>query len=135
MPPPSWANRATNEAPKPKPTMRNGRDGRMLDEAVVQGEDAPHAEERQGDDEEAGDGAAAHRDLDRLDEAAPRGRAVRTFALTPTNMPMIPDAIEHAAPTRKANAGHDPDLQAERAAGSLDVSATSAVSTSAMTRR
>ena len=39
-----------------------------------EGEDAVDAEQRQGDDEEAGDGAAAHRDLDRLDEAAPGGR-------------------------------------------------------------
>ena len=38
--------------------------------------------------------------------------AVRTFALTATNMPMIPDAIEHAAPTRKAMAVNDPDRQA-----------------------
>ena len=30
--------------------------------------------------------------------------AVRTLDLTATNMPMIPDAIEHAAPTRNANA-------------------------------
>ena len=37
-------------------------------------EDPVHAEQRQGDDQEAGDGAAAHRDLDRLDEAAPRRR-------------------------------------------------------------
>jgi hypothetical protein len=30
--------------------------------------------------------------------------AVRTFALTLMNMPMIPDAIEHSAPTKKAMA-------------------------------
>ena len=35
-------------------------------------------------------------------------------------MPMIPEAIEHAAPTRKANAGHDPD----REAGERGTSAT-----------
>ena len=43
-------------------------------EAAVEGEDRRHAEQRQGDDQEAGDGAAAQRDLDRLDEAALRGR-------------------------------------------------------------
>ncbi len=37
-------------------------------------EDAVHAEQRQRHDEEAGDGAATHRDLDGLDEAAPGGR-------------------------------------------------------------
>ena len=49
----------------------------LADEGRVEGEDAPHAEERQRHDEEAGDGPAAHRDLDGLDEAAPRrgGRA------------------------------------------------------------
>ena len=34
--------------------------------------------------------------------------AVRTLVLTATNMPMIPDAIEHAAPTRNANAVMSP---------------------------
>ena len=37
--------------------------------------------------------------------------AVRTFGLHAMNMPMIPDAIEQAAPTRKAIAGQDPDRQ------------------------
>ena len=34
--------------------------------------------------------------------------AVRTLALTATNMPMIPDAIEHSAPTKKAKAVMSP---------------------------
>ena len=38
--------------------------------------------------------------------------AVRTFDLDAMNMPMIPEAIEQAAPTRKAIAGHDADRQA-----------------------
>ncbi len=38
--------------------------------------------------------------------------AVRTLALTLTNMPMMPDAIEQAAPTRKAIAGVDAQLDA-----------------------
>ena len=46
-------------------------DGHFADERRIGGEDAPHPEEGQGDDEEPGDGATAHRDLDRLDEAAP----------------------------------------------------------------
>ena len=55
--------------------------------------------------------------------------AVRTFALTLMYMPMIPEAIEQAAPTRKAIAGPD----ADGAPASDGTSATSAVSTSVMT--
>ena len=49
-------------------------DGHVADERLVDGEDAPHAEEREGHDEEPGNGPAAHRDLDGLDKAAPGGR-------------------------------------------------------------
>ena len=47
--------------------------------------------------------------------------AVRTFDLTLMYMPMMPDAIEQAAPTRNANAGHDAD---RRAPARLGTSAT-----------
>ena len=56
-------------------------------EAAVDGEDGPDAEERQGDDEEAGDRATAHGHLDGLDEAAPGGRGDAHVGL---------DADEHA---------------------------------------
>ena len=56
--------------------------------------------------------------------------AVRTFDLTATNMPMIPEAIEHAAPTRNANAVMTPDRQRRPWTGT---SATAGVSTSVMT--
>ena len=61
-----------------------------------QGEDAVHAEQRQGDDEEAGDGAAAHRDLDRLDEAPPGRRRGPDVGL---------DADVHADDPRRHRAG------------------------------
>ena len=48
--------------------------------------------------------------------------AVRTLALTATSMPMIPDAIEHAAPTRKAK----PVMTPIGRPASLGTSATSA---------
>ena len=46
--------------------------------------------------------------------------AVRTFAFTLMNIPMMPEAIEHAAPTRNAIAGPDPELRPE-GAGVRDV--------------
>ena len=55
--------------------------------------------------------------------------AVRTFALTLTNMPMIPEAIEQLAPTMKAN----PVMTPIGRPASLGTSATSAVSTIPMT--
>ena len=105
-------------------------DGDLADEGRVGGEDAPHAEERQRDDEEARDGPAAHRHLDRLDEAAARCRCRPNVGL---------DRDEHADDPRRhrargadeeGEAGHDPDRQARRASGT---SATSAVSTMPMT--
>ena len=87
-------------------------DGHLADEGRIGGEDAPHAEERQGDDEEARDGAAAHRDLDRLDEAAAGRRCRPDVGL---------DGDEHADDPRRhrargadeeGEAGHDPDRQA-----------------------
>ena len=54
--------------------------------------------------------------------------AVRTFALTLMYMPMMPDAIEHRAPTKKANAVMSP-----MGRPAIDgTSATSGVSTHAM---
>ncbi len=61
--------------------------GHVADERGVEHEDAPHAEQREGDDEEAGDRTAAHRDLDRLDQAAPGRRGRPDVGL---------DADEHA---------------------------------------
>ena len=55
--------------------------------------------------------------------------AVRTLDLTATNMPMMPDAIEHAAPTRNANAVMIP-IGRPAIEGT---SATAGVSTSVMT--
>jgi hypothetical protein len=45
-------------------------DGDVGDERRVEREDAPHAEERQRDDEEARNGTTPHRHLDGLDEAS-----------------------------------------------------------------
>ena len=50
--------------------------------------------------------------------------AVRTLDLTATNMPMIPEAIEHAAPTRKANAVMIPIGRPASASGWTGTSAT-----------
>ena len=55
--------------------------------------------------------------------------AVRTLALTATNMPMIPDAIEQMAPTRKAI----PVMTPIGIPASFGTSATSAVSITPMT--
>ena len=55
--------------------------------------------------------------------------AVRTFDLTLMNMPMIPDAIEQAAPTANATAVMIPIGRP----ASFGMSATSGVSTSVMT--
>ncbi len=55
--------------------------------------------------------------------------AVRTLALTATSMPMIPDAIEHAAPMRKAMPVNTPMGRP----ASFGTSATAAVSTMPMT--
>ena len=55
--------------------------------------------------------------------------AVRTFALTAMSMPMIPDAIEHAAPMRNAMPVSTPI----GSPASFGTSATSAVSTMPMT--
>ena len=74
----------------------------VADERRVEREDAPHAEEREGDDEEAGDGPAAHRDLDRLDEAAPGRRRGPDVRLDADEHADDPEAIEHAAPTMNA---------------------------------
>ena len=54
--------------------------------------------------------------------------AVRTFDLTVMYMPMMPEAIEQAAPTRKATPVMMPSWRPK-----TSVSATSAVSTRAMT--
>ena len=55
--------------------------------------------------------------------------AVRTLALTLMSMPMIPEAIEHAAPTAKAI----PVMTPMGSPASLGTSATSADSTMPMT--
>ena len=54
--------------------------------------------------------------------------AVRRFALTLMNMPMMPEAMEQAAPTRKANAVYMPSWTPL-----ISVSLTSGVFTTAMT--
>ena len=60
--------------------------------------------------------------------------AVRTLALTLMYMPMIPDAIEHTAPTRNANAVMSPiGRPAAHRDGNSGTSATSGVSTSVIT--
>ena len=68
----------------------------------------PHAEQRSATTRKPGDGAAAHRDLDRLDEAAAGGRGRAHVRPDADDMPMIPEAIEQAAPTRNANAVRKP---------------------------
>ena len=75
MPPPSWANSATKLAPKPKPTIRNGVEPTGLPEQLaVDAEDAGDAEQRERNDQEAGDRAAAQRDGDRGAQVPLRGR-------------------------------------------------------------
>ena len=106
MPPPSWANSATNDAPNPNPTMRNGACATLTSFTTVwyrvkmpQTPSSDRATTR--NPETAPPRIATWTASTRLRRAAD---AVRTLVLTATNMPMIPDAIEHAAPTRKANA-------------------------------
>ena len=79
----------------------------------IGGEDAPHAEQRQGDHEEARDRAAAHGDLDRLDQAALRRRGRAHVRL---------DGDEHADDARghraggadqEGDAGHEAELEPE----------------------
>ena len=61
--------------------------GLAAGQTAVGGEDAPHAEQRQGDHQEAGDGATAHGHAHRADEAgAGRGRGAQVGL----------DADEHA---------------------------------------
>jgi len=80
-------------------------------EPAVDGEDAPHAEQGKGDDQEAGYRAAAHGYLDRLDQAsARRGR----------NAHVGPDADEHADDA----AGHRAGGTDEEGAAGSDASAT-----------
>ena len=89
--------------------------GHVGDDRVIQREDAPHAEERKRDDEEPGDGPAAHRDLDGLDEAAPcRGRGPNVG----------PDGDEHADDagghrTQRADEEGEGGHQADGHAGQL----------------
>ena len=87
-------------------------DGHFADEGRVQREDAPHAEQRQGDHEEAGDGPAAHRDLDRLDEAALRGR--RRAHVRLDRDVHADDARRHRAQRadEEGEGGHEADGQA-----------------------
>ena len=78
-------------------------DGESPMNAAEGGEDAAHAEQAERDHQEAGDGAAAHGDLHRARRgcAAPPRRCAGS-SCTLMYMPMMPDAIEQAAPTRKA---------------------------------
>src|SRR6478735_1685066 len=71
-------------------------DRHLADEGRIGSEDAPHPEERQGNDEEAGHRATAHRDLDRLDEAATSRRCRPDVGL---------DGDEHADDPRRHRAG------------------------------
>ena len=89
-------------------------DGHVADEGAVGGEDAPHAEQGQGDDEEAGNGAAAHGHLDGLDEAAPRsgrGAHVRLDADVHAD-----DARRHRAggADEERDGGHDRDRRTRK---------------------
>ena len=73
MPPPRRANTEISEPPKPRPIERVDRLLRVCVEepgqhAVVAG----HAEQREADDEHAGDRAAAERDVERRADAAAR---------------------------------------------------------------
>ena len=101
-------------APKPKPTIRNGRLVADLVEAAEGDEDA--ATRRAGDrattrkPETAPPRIATWTASTRLRRAA---AAVRRFALTAMYMPMMPDAIEQAAPTRKATPVLMPSSSAE----------------------
>ncbi len=131
MPPPSWANSATNDAPKPNPTMRNGACATLTSFTTVwyrvkmpQTPSSDRATTR--NPETAPPRIATWTASTRLRRAA---EAVRTLVRTATNMPMIPDAIEHAAPTRKAN-----PVMIPIGRPAIDwTSATSGVSTRAIT--
>ena len=131
MPPPSWAKSATNEAPKPKPTMRNGASATVTSptnvEYAVKMPHTPRSDRATTrKPETAPPRIATWTASTRLRRAA---EAVRTLALTAMNMPMIPDAIEQAAPTMKAK----PVMTPIGRPASLGTSATSAVSTMPMT--
>ena len=131
MPPPSWANSATNEAPKPNPTIRNGASLTVTSATTVSySVKMPHTPRSESattrNPETAPPRIATWTASTRLRRAAD---AVRTLALTATNMPMMPEAIEHSAPTKKAKAVIRPMGKP----ASLGTSATSGVSTSVMT--
>ena len=73
MPPPRRAKTEISEPPKPRPIERV--DGLLGVDVEDPGQDAVvagHAEQRQADDEHAGDGAAAERDVERRADAAAR---------------------------------------------------------------
>ena len=98
--------------PEPDDQERRLLHRHVRDERVVEREDAPHAEQREGDDEEPGDGPAAHRDLDRLDEAAlGRGRGPN---VGPDGDEHADDAGGHRAQCadEEGDRGHDPDREA-----------------------
>src|SRR3954447_16705048 len=131
MPPPSWANSATNDAPNPNPTIRNGASATLTSGTTVwysvkiaQTPSSDSATTRNPDT--APPRMATWTASTRLRRAAD---AVRTLVLTATNIPMMPDAIEHAAPTRKANAVISPMGRP----ASFGTSATAGVSTRVIT--
>ena len=91
---------------------RGLRDADLGEQRLVEREDAPHAEEREGDHEEARDGAAAHGDLDRLDKAAAsRGRGAD---VGPHADRHADDAREHRAARahQEREGSHGADLEA-----------------------
>ena len=89
IPPPSRANTEISEPPKPSPISASTAvfglslksDGQR---AVVAGD----ADQREADDQQAGDRAAAEGDLQRRRDAARAASATRAFARTETFMPM-----------------------------------------------
>src|SRR5919198_439057 len=130
MPPPSWANRATKLAPKPKPTMRNGASWVAWPPArppyAAKMPHTPRSDKATTrKPETAPPRIATCTASTRLRRAA---AAVRTFERTLMYMPMMPDAIEQAAPTRKAT-----PVRIPRSMPKVDVSATSRVSNTVMT--
>ena len=87
-------------------------DRHVADERLVDGEDAPDAEQRERHHQEAGDGAAAHGDLDGADEAVRAAAAVRTFDAHADEHADDPRRHRARRADQEGDAGHDPDRQA-----------------------
>ena len=89
MPPPSRAKTEISEPPKPSPTRASTAVlGLSLKNEVSSAVIARDADQREPDDQDAGDRAAAEGDVQRGRDAAAAASATRAFERTETFMPM-----------------------------------------------